>query len=715
MAYSSRLEIIIDSRSAEQQARDTEQALEALEDAGIRASRAADRVGDESKGAARDMRKLESRSKGVSSELNSMRLAAAGAFAAIGAFATSQLIGGVIRASDGLAEMQGQLRLVEGSAEAAAESYAALLAVSNETRSAMDSTVTLYTKLKRGTDQLNLSNQQLFDLTAAINNSFIVSGASAEEAANAIRQLSQGLASGALRGEEYNAIAENSPRLTRALAESLDMTIGELREFAAEGGITSRVIADSLLSQVEALNDEAELMPRTIGQAMTQFTNDVNNAVARADMSPFIDALDDLRAIVTDPGFQQAMVNTAAAIASMVGLAAEGAREFATMGNQLGTLAAKATGASNELQDINDKIMRLESMRGGSFLARGGLFDFGEGLDTYISDEDIDRYIASLKARRDEIVGEVNGNGNTDVIELPPMTITPPDPGESEASKKAAKAAIAEAERQLKAFESLRDRLRPVEASQEQYAAEQALIRQNAALSEQAALLADLNRDYRNAENAAEVYGFTGEASMEKVSDAARDLGFTFESAFENAIIEGEGFREVLGGILDDITRIILRQNVSKPLGTAIAGIDFAGLFGFAEGGHVGFANGGYTGSGSKMDPAGIVHAGEFVVRKSVVEQPGVLPMLSNLNKGYANGGYVGPASSQSTAPPVNVYISTPPGTESRTEERQNAQGGRDLHVIIDEITAGNISNPGSRTGRAMRTNFGAQRTLTGR
>ncbi|MGE6580405.1 phage tail tape measure protein [Vreelandella aquamarina] len=55
-----------------------------------------------------------------------------------------------------------------------------------------------------------------------------------------------------------------------------------------------------------------------------------------------------------------------------------------------------------------------------------------------------------------------------------------------------------------------------------------------------------------------------------------------------------------------------------------------------------GFSDGGYTGPGGKYDPAGIVHAGEFVVRKEMVERPGVLAMLEGLNRGYANGGHVG-------------------------------------------------------------------------
>jgi hypothetical protein len=60
------------------------------------------------------------------------------------------------------------------------------------------------------------------------------------------------------------------------------------------------------------------------------------------------------------------------------------------------------------------------------------------------------------------------------------------------------------------------------------------------------------------------------------------------------------------------------------------------------------FDVGGYTGAGSKYQPAGIVHAGEFVHRAEVVRQPGALSFLSDFNDrgmqavaGYAGGGFV--------------------------------------------------------------------------
>ena len=56
------------------------------------------------------------------------------------------------------------------------------------------------------------------------------------------------------------------------------------------------------------------------------------------------------------------------------------------------------------------------------------------------------------------------------------------------------------------------------------------------------------------------------------------------------------------------------------------------------------FSDGGFTGEGGKYDPAGIVHAGEFVLRREVVSQPGMLDYLEMLNtRGYADGGLVTP------------------------------------------------------------------------
>lgn len=91
-------------------------------------------------------------------------------------------------------------------------------------------------------------------------------------------------------------------------------------------------------------------------------------------------------------------------------------------------------------------------------------------------------------------------------------------------------------------------------------------------------------------------------------------------------------------------------------LGSAASGLAYSG----------GFSGGGYTGDGGKFDPKGVVHGGEFVLRKEVVSQPGMRDYLEGLNaRGYADGGYVGGTSSRlagsssSSAPQVSITIAS--------------------------------------------------------
>lgn len=59
----------------------------------------------------------------------------------------------------------------------------------------------------------------------------------------------------------------------------------------------------------------------------------------------------------------------------------------------------------------------------------------------------------------------------------------------------------------------------------------------------------------------------------------------------------------------------------------------------------IGFADGGYTGHGGKYEPAGIVHKGEYVAPKHIVNSPSAAPHIAALEgmrtRGYADGGYV--------------------------------------------------------------------------
>lgn len=147
--------------------------------------------------------------------------------------------------------------------------------ITQQTRASLDATATLYARLERGTRQYNTSAEDLAKLTTIINQGFVVSGATAQEAENAIIQLSQGIASGVLRGEEFNSVAEQGSRLMVALADSIGVGIGELRQMAAAGKLTTDVVVNGLLSQGVTIGNEFANTTTTISQALQVAGNNI--------------------------------------------------------------------------------------------------------------------------------------------------------------------------------------------------------------------------------------------------------------------------------------------------------------------------------------------------------------------------------------------------------------------------------------------------------
>ncbi len=89
---------------------------------------------------------------------------------------------------------------------------------------------------------------------------------------------------------------------------------------------------------------------------------------------------------------------------------------------------------------------------------------------------------------------------------------------------------------------------------------------------------------------------------MEDMNNTGRDLGRTFQSAFEDAVVEGENLRSVLKGLLDDIVRITVRKNASEPLGDAVAGFDWGSLFSGGGGGSTAVGTGSSPAMASSAD-----------------------------------------------------------------------------------------------------------------
>lgn len=182
---------------------------------------------------------------------------------------------GFLAAADASKKLDAQLRLATQASGNFAQAQKDVLRIAQETRAGLEETASLYATFQRNARELGITQEQAARATETVSKAFQVSGASAAEAAGGLRQFLQGVQSGTLRGEELNSVLENAPRLARLLADSLGVTIGELRAMGQEGELTGDKLIRALTDRkfTDGLDKEFKELPVTFDQAMTQVQN----------------------------------------------------------------------------------------------------------------------------------------------------------------------------------------------------------------------------------------------------------------------------------------------------------------------------------------------------------------------------------------------------------------------------------------------------------
>lgn len=180
-----------------------------------------------------------------------------------------------VQTSDEITRLNGRVRLATTSAQEYRTAQEAIYKISQANATGLSETATLYARLADPVRKLGGSTREATAITEAMATALRISGATGAEASSAILQFSQAMASGVLRGEEFNAVNEAAPRVMTALEAALGKTRGELRQMAEQGELTADVVANALMSQLGALQSEAQQMPDTVGMAWQRMKNDV--------------------------------------------------------------------------------------------------------------------------------------------------------------------------------------------------------------------------------------------------------------------------------------------------------------------------------------------------------------------------------------------------------------------------------------------------------
>ncbi|MGM8890640.1 tape measure protein [Psychrobacter sp. 1Y1] len=191
----------------------------------------------------------------------------------------------IIEVSDAFKTLEARVKLATGEGAAFVTGFEGVKQIANETFSNIESTGELFARISQAGEELGLAQSQVLEITRTINEAIQLSGGSAASADAAITQLIQGLQSGVVRGEEFNSIMEQAPRLAQAMADGLGVTRGELRALAQDGKLTSEVVINAVQSQGEAIASEFGSLPNTVGNALQVAKNQLFEFVGEMDKS----------------------------------------------------------------------------------------------------------------------------------------------------------------------------------------------------------------------------------------------------------------------------------------------------------------------------------------------------------------------------------------------------------------------------------------------
>lgn len=219
----------------------------------------------------------------------------------------------VLNISDELASTKARLNLLVddgGSVEALEQK---IMASAQRSRSVYFDTASAVAKLGLNAGNAFDGNMdQVIAFMEQVNKQFVIGGATAQEQSNAMIQLTQAMAAGALRGEELNSILDGAPGIARAIEKYMGIAEGSIKTVAQEGKVTAEVVKNAMFAMADETNAKFDSMPKTWAQIWAGMKNQA--------LSMFAPILTKINQIANSSKFQQvttALINGLAGVANI--------------------------------------------------------------------------------------------------------------------------------------------------------------------------------------------------------------------------------------------------------------------------------------------------------------------------------------------------------------------------------------------------------------
>lgn len=236
-------------------------------------------VGTQSKTASDGLSKVTQSTNASAASMNLASTAAQALASRIAAIAT---VGAAVSKMDAFAGFENRLKLVTTSQTQLNQAMNDTFRIAQSSRQEWDSVVQVYQRFSDNAKTLGIDMKKTAELTETVSKAVAISGASAASAEAALTQFGQALASGVLRGEELNSVMEQTPGLSKAIAQGMGITVGQLRAVAAEGKITTDVLVEALTKSKDNVDELFNRTDMTIGQSMTTLNNEITKFVGEA-------------------------------------------------------------------------------------------------------------------------------------------------------------------------------------------------------------------------------------------------------------------------------------------------------------------------------------------------------------------------------------------------------------------------------------------------
>lgn len=209
------------------------------------------------------VKKGEGAASGLEGKLKSIALSAAAAFS----------VQKIVALSDSVTQTTARLNLMNDGLQNTDQLNQKIFASAQRARAPYMETASAIAKMGMNAGNAFTSNDELIAFMEQVNKQFVIGGASAQEQSNAMIQLSQAMAAGALRGEELNSILDAAPGIARTIEQNMGWAEGSIKQYAEKGAVSAQVVKASLLNMAQETNEKFNSMPMTFGQVITTVQN----------------------------------------------------------------------------------------------------------------------------------------------------------------------------------------------------------------------------------------------------------------------------------------------------------------------------------------------------------------------------------------------------------------------------------------------------------